>query len=115
MDVAAVFLFAKCQVDMYNYETETGMFDKYPSDEKYKYKREHPHDESPKFHYRRPEDVGFIKSLSETNVYHYFRYRRPSTTTADGTTTSSTSTTSLYDLEPPQNARFKGITSRPRG
>ena len=28
------------------------------------------------YHYRRPEDVGFVKYLSETNVYNYFHYRR---------------------------------------
>ena len=27
-------------------------------------------------HYRRPEDVGFVKYLSETNVYNYFLYDR---------------------------------------
>ena len=27
-------------------------------------------------HYRRPEDVGFVKYLSETNVYNYFHYDR---------------------------------------
>ena len=27
-------------------------------------------------HYRRPEDVGFVKYLSETNVYTYFLYDR---------------------------------------
>ena len=28
------------------------------------------------YHYRRPEDVGFVKYLSETNVYNYFLYDR---------------------------------------
>ena len=27
-------------------------------------------------HYRRPEDVGFVKYLSEMNVYNYFLYDR---------------------------------------
>mgnify|MGYP005849763687 CR=1 FL=1 len=28
------------------------------------------------FHYRRPEDVGFVKCLFETNVYNYYHYCR---------------------------------------
>ena len=28
------------------------------------------------YHYRRPEDVGFVKYLSETNMYNYFLYDR---------------------------------------
>ena len=27
------------------------------------------------YHYRRPEDVGFVKYLSKTAVYIYFHYR----------------------------------------
>ena len=47
------------------------------------------------FHYRRPEDVGFVKYLSETNVYNYFPY------TASNPIRS-------------ENARFEGITPRRR-
>ena len=57
----------------YHYDPCTTTFAKY-QDVKFLAGPEHLRNVYHYFHYRRPEDVGFVKCLFETNVYNYSHY-----------------------------------------